>query len=183
MARIKEKYIKKVIPAMREKFGYKNIMTVPQIKKVVINIGIGRVAKDQKVIEKIKEDLIKITGQMPAHRSAKKSIAGFKIREGMNIGLMVTLRGKRMYDFIDRLISIALPRSRDFRGISVKSFDEKGNLNIGIKEQSVFPEISYETLKDIFGFQVTVATTSKTKKEGLELLKLIGFPIKTEIPV
>jgi len=180
MARLLKQYRESIIPAMREKFNYKNVMAIPKIEKVVVNVGIGKVIKEKKILEKIEEDIKKITGQMPVARKAKKSIAGFKLREGMNVGLMVTLHGKRMYDFIDRLISIALPRSRDFRGISVKSFDECGNLNMGIKEQNIFPETTYETLKDIFGFQVTITTTSKTKKEGLELLKLFGFPIKKD---
>ena len=178
MSRIQEKYKKKTIPAMLEKFSYKNIMAVPKIEKIVVNVGFGKIAKDDKMIEKIKSDIGKITGQLPAFRKAKKSISGFKLREGVDIGMISTLRGKRMYDFIERLISIALPRSRDFRGLSVESFDENGNLNIGIKEQNIFPEISYETLKDIFGFQITIVTTAKTREEGVELLRLIGFPIK-----
>ena len=164
---------------MREKFGYKNIMAVPKIEKVVLNVGIGRISKEEKTLERIKNDIAKISGQLPAIRKAKKSIAGFKIREGMNAGIMVTLRGRRMYDFIDRLVSVALPRSRDFRGLPLESFDKMGNLNIGIKEQNIFPEISYESLKDIFGFQITVVTTAKVKEEGIELLKMIGFPIKS----
>lgn len=162
---------------MREKFGYKNIMAVPKIEKIVVNVGVGRISKEEKILEKIRADIAKITGQIPAVRKAKKSIAGFKLRQGVTAGFVVTLRGGRMYDFIDRLISIALPRSRDFRGISADSFDKNGSLNMGIKEQNIFPEITYETLKDIFGFQITVATTAKTKEEGLELLKLMGFPI------
>ncbi|PJE51367.1 MAG: 50S ribosomal protein L5 [Candidatus Yanofskybacteria bacterium CG10_big_fil_rev_8_21_14_0_10_36_16] len=178
--RLLKKYRKDVIPSMKEKFGYKNVMAIPKLEKVVVSVGIGKasVLKDNKKIEKIKEDIAKITGQKPADRKSKKSISGFKVREGMNVGVMVTLRGKRMYDFIDRLISIALPRARDFRGLNPKSFDKKGNLNIGIKEHNIFPEVSYETLKDLFSFQVTVATTSNTREEGEELLRLIGFPIK-----
>jgi large subunit ribosomal protein L5 len=178
--RLLEKYRKEVIPAMREKFGYKNIMAVPKIEKVVINTGYGRkaVLRDVAAIEKIKADLSKLTGQKPAVRKAKKSISGFKVRQGMEIGAVVTLRGKRMYDFIDRLISIALPRSRDFHGLDSKSFDEGGSLNIGIKEHSVFPEITYESLKDIFGLEVSVVTTAKSREEGMELLRLMGFPIK-----
>lgn len=166
---------------MMEKFGYKNIMSAPKVEKVVINAGIGRtvVLRDEKMIERIKSDIAKISGQKPAMRKAKKSIAGFKLRQGMDVGAVVNLRGIRMYDFLDRLISIALPRSRDFRGISDSSFDKRGSLNIGIKEQTIFPEISYESLKDVFGFQITVVTSAKTKEEGKELLKLVGFPIKT----
>ena len=179
MSTIKEQYKKKVIPAMKDKFSYKNIMAIPKIEKVVLNVGIGKIVKEEKMVEKIRNDIAKITGQIPAFRKAKKSIAGFKLREGTNVGLIATLRGKRMYDFIERLIFVALPRSRDFRGISAESLDNSGNLNIGIKEQNIFPEVSYESSRDIFGFQITVTTTAKTKEEGLELLKQIGFPIKT----
>jgi large subunit ribosomal protein L5 len=178
--RLLEKYRKEVIPAMREKFGYKSIMAVPKIEKIVVSTGYGKkaVLRDTGAIEKIKADLAKLTGQKPAVRKAKKSISGFKVRQGMEIGAVVTLRGKRMYDFIDRLISIALPRSRDFHGLDPKSFDERGSLNIGIKEHSIFPEITYESLKDIFGLEVSVVTTAKSREEGIELLKLIGFPIR-----
>lgn len=179
MPRLLEKYRKKIIPVMLEKFGYKNIMAVPKIEKVVLNVGVGRISKEDKILERIKNDIAKISSQLPTIRKSKKSISGFKIREGMNAGIMVTLRGKRMYDFIDRLVSVALPRSRDFRGLSLESFDKMGNLNIGIKEQNIFPEISYESLKDIFGFQITVVTTAKVKDEGIELLKMMGFPIKS----
>lgn len=179
--RLLEKYRKEVMPAMREKFGYKNVMAVPRIEKVVVNVGFGRkaVAKDTKAIERIQQDLAKLTGQKPAARAAKQSIAGFKVRQGLEIGTVVTLRGRRMYDFIDRLISIALPRSRDFHGLDPKSFDPHGNLSIGVKEHNIFPEVTYESLKDIFGLQVVVVTTAKTRNEGIELLKLIGFPIKS----
>jgi large subunit ribosomal protein L5 len=153
-------------------------MAVPKIKKVVLNIGTGRVNKEPKLIEKILTDIAKITGQKPAVKKAKKSIAGFKLRQGMEVGVMVTLRGRRMYDFIDRLISIALPRSRDFRGLDQRSFDQLGNLNIGIREHNIFPEVTYESLKDIFGLQVTITTDAKTQAEGKELLRLMGFPIK-----
>lgn len=177
MPRLLDKYRKEVIPSMMARFGYKNIMAVPKFEKIVVNVGVGRIFKEEKMLERIKTDIAKITGQIPAIRKAKKSISGFKLREGVTAGFVVTLRGKRMYDFMDRIISVALPRSRDFRGISSDSFDKKGNLNLGIKEQNIFPEVTYETLKDIFGFQITVTTTSKTKEEGLELLKLTGFPI------
>ncbi len=178
--RLLQKYRKEVAPALQKKFGYKNVMSIPKIEKVVVNVGFGRraVSKETKMIERIEQDLIKITGQKPSVRKSKKSIAGFKVREGLEIGMMVTLRGKRMYDFIDRLIAIALPRSRDFHGLDTKGFDSNGNLNIGIKEDNIFAEISYESLKDIFGLEVTVVTTAKSKEEGTELLKLIGFPIK-----
>src|SRR3990167_3133213 len=172
------KYRKEVIPTMQAKFGIKNIMAVPKIDKVVINVGIGKVAKDDKFIEKVVRDLGLLSGQKPVFRKAKKSISGFKTREGMKIGLMVTLRGKRMYDFIDRLIHVALPRSKDFRGIDSKNFDKTGNLNLGIKEHSIFPEIHYETLKDIFSLQITVVSTVGNREQGIEMLKLMGFPIR-----
>jgi len=166
---------------MQKKFGIDNIMAVPKIEKVVINVGIGKVAKDDKFIEKVQKDLALLSGQKPVFRKAKKSIAGFKSRQGMNIGLVVTLHGKMMYDFIDRLIHVALPRSKDFRGINPKNFDNNGNLNLGIKEHSIFPEIHYESLKDIFGLEVTVVTTAKKNREwGVELLRLMGFPVKKD---
>ena len=179
-SRLLVKYHKEVVPAMREKFGYKSIMAVPRIEKVVINVGFGRraVVKETAAIEKIEKDLAKLTGQKPAVRKAKKSISGFKVRQGMEIGAMVTLRGKRMYDFIDRLVSIALPRSRDFHGLDPKSLDKQGSLSVGIKEHSIFPEITYESLKDIFGLEISVVTTAKRREEGMELLKLMGFPIR-----
>jgi len=178
MLRLLEQYRKKVVPAMQKEFGIKNVMAVPKVEKVVISVGIGKIVKDEKTVEKIANDLAKLTGQKPVFRKAKKSIASFKVREGVNIGLMVTLRGKRMYDFMDRLVSVALPRSKDFRGIDTKNFDKNGNLNLGIKESSIFPEITYETLKDIFGLEVTVVTTAKDQQKGIALLKLMGFPIK-----
>ena len=176
--RLLEKYRREVVPAMQARFGYKNIMAAPRIEKVTVNVGSGRIAAEPKLKERIEKDIGLITGQKPAPRIAKKSIAGFKVRQGTMVGFVSTLRGKRMYDFIDRLISVALPRSRDFRGIDQKSFDAKGNLNLGIREQTIFPEVIYESSKDIFPFQVTVTTTAKTREEGAELLKLIGFPIK-----
>ncbi len=178
--RLLTKYRKEVMPAMRVKFGYKNVMAIPKIEKVVVNVGFGRkaVAKETKTIEKIEQDITKITGQKVAMRKAKQSISSFKLRQGMDVGMAVTLRGRRMYDFIDRLISIALPRSRDFHGLDQKAFDQHGSLSIGIKEQTIFPEVTYESLKDIFSLQITVTTTAKSKEEGVELLRLIGFPIK-----
>lgn len=178
MPRLLNKYRKEVIPSMMTEFGYKNIMAVPKIEKVVINIGAGKVGTEPRFKDRIEKDIALITGQKPAFRKARKSISGFKIRQGMIVGFKATLRGKRMYDFLDRFISVALPRSRDFRGIDVKSFDGKGSLNIGVREQIIFPEISYESSKDIFPFQITATTTAKTKEEGIELLRLLGFPIK-----
>ena len=185
MLRLQEKYKKDVIPAMREKFGYKNVMAVPKIEKVVINTGFGKListktsGEQKKIYETILDDLSLICAQRPILTKAKKSIAGFKTREGMFIGAMITLRGKKMHDFLDRVIHIALPRSRDFRGIGLKSFDREGNLTIPIREHIVFPEVSPEKAKAIFGFEITVVVKSKTREEGIELLKLLGFPIKT----
>lgn len=178
MPRLLQKYRKEVIPAMQKEFGIENVMAVPRIERIVINTGIGKLTKDEKVTEKIAKDLEAISGQKPVFRKAKKSISGFKLREGVNVGISVTIRNKRMYDFMDRLIAIALPRSKDFRGIDPKNFDRMGNLNFGIKESSIFPEVNYESLKDIFGMEVTVVTTSKDKEKGIKLLKLMGFPIK-----
>lgn len=176
--RLLTKYRKEIVPAMQEKFGYKTVMAVPKIVKVIVSVGLSRVIKEPKLTERIEKDLAKITGQKAAVRKAKKSIAGFKVREGMDVGMMVTLRGRRMYDFIDRLIAVALPRSRDFRGLNSKSFDQNGNLSIGIREHNIFPEVTYESLKDIFSLQVTITTNANKKEEGIELLKLMGFPIK-----
>lgn len=178
MSSLLEQYRTKIVPALQKDFNIKNIMSVPKVDKVVINVGVGKMVKDDKFIEKAKKDLALLTGQKPVARQAKKSIAGFKVREGVDIGLVVTLRGKRMYDFIDRLVHVALPRSKDFRGIDSKNFDSNGNLNLGIKEHSIFPEVSYESLKDIFGLEVTVVTTAKNREKGIVLLKLMGFPIK-----
>jgi large subunit ribosomal protein L5 len=176
--RLQEQYNKTVIPALQKEFGIKNPMAVPKIEKVVLNTGIGRMLKDDKAVAKAEKDLAILSGQKPVARKAKKSISSFKVREGMTVGLSVTLRGKRMYDFIDRLISIALPMSKDFRGIELKNIDAGGNLNLGIKEHNIFPEITYETLKDIFGLQVTVTTTARNKEKGIALFKLMGFPLK-----
>lgn len=176
--RLQEKYRKEVIPAMQKEFKIENIMAVPKIKKVVINTGIGGVLKDKKALEKIERDLSLLSGQKAIPRKAKKSIAGFKTREGMDVAYSVTLRGKRMYDFLDRFIAIALPSSKDFRGIDSKNIDKGGNLNVGIKEHNIFPEVQYESLKDIIGIQVTVVTTAGDKEKGVKLFKLMGFPIK-----
>jgi len=165
-------YRKEVIHALQAKFGIKNPMAVPRVDKVVINVGIGKMLKDDKFVEKVVRDISLLSGQKPIFRKARKSISGFKTREGMNVGLSVTLRGKRMYDFMGRLIFIALPRSKDFRGIDSKNFDKNGSLNLGIKEHSIFPEIHYESLKDIFSLQVTVVTTAKKREQGVELLNL-----------
>lgn len=176
--RLLEKYRKEVVPSLIEKFGYKNVMAVPKIEKAVVNVGFGKRTSESGVVEKIIEGLTEITGQRPIMTKARLSIAGFKLREGVAIGAKTTLRSTRMYDFIDRLISVALPRSRDFRGIDPKSIDPRGNLSIGIRENNIFPEVSYESLKDVFGLEVTITTTAETLEEGEELLRLIGFPIK-----
>lgn len=185
MQRLQERYIKDVIPAMMEKFGYKSPMAVPRIEKVVVNTGFGRLAvsavgeEARKLQEAIATDLAAICGQKPVFTRAKKSISSFKLRKGQVVGARVTLRRKRMYDFLERLINIALPRSRDFRGISASAFDRAGNLTIGIKEHIVFPEILPEKARYVFGLEITVATNAKTRDEGLELLKMMGFPIKS----
>ena len=177
MLGLQEKYKKEVIPAMQAKFGYRNVMAAPKVLKVVINCGVGKL-REEKDREAIQRFLALTSGQKPAPRPAKKSIASFKTREGLVIGYQITLRGKRMYDFLSRLINIALPRTRDFRGIDIKSFDPKGNLTMGIKEHIVFPETIAEDYRFLFGFEVTVVTTAKKREEGIELLRLMGFPIK-----
>ncbi|MGB2762089.1 MAG: 50S ribosomal protein L5 [Minisyncoccales bacterium] len=184
IVKLKDKYIKEVVPAMKKKFGYKNSMAVPKVEKVVVNIGFGRMITDKtseekkKIKEAIIHDLALICGQRPILTKAKKSISTFKIREGMEIGAKVTLRKQKMHDFLDRLIHIALPRSRDFQGIEFKSIDEKGNLNIAVKEHISFPEISPEKTRFLFSFEITIVTTAKKREEGLELLRLLDFPIK-----
>lgn len=175
---LQEKYKKEVIPAMKEKFGYKNDLAVPKINKTIVNIGIGSALKDEKAQATISKDLALITGQRSVPTLAKKAIAGFKTRKGMIVGLKTTLRGKRMFDFLSRLVNIALPRTRDFRGLSSKSIDEGGSLTIGIKEHIIFPEISQEDIKKIFGLEITVVSNAKKRQEALELFKLLGFPIK-----
>ena len=186
MERLKEKFEKTVIPKMMEIFGYKSKMAVPRIEKVVINTGFGRLVagltkqEREKISNEIAHDLSLITGQKPLFTKARKSIAGFKIRKGMVIGAKVTLRGKRMYDFLERLIYIALPRTRDFRGIDPDSIDKNGNLTIGIKEHIVFPEVSSENVRRIFGLEITVVTNAKTREEAEKLYRLLGFPLKNE---
>ena len=186
ITRLSEKYVKEAVPAMIQKFGYKSIMAVPKIEKVVLNVGFGkRVSgktseEQKKIYTGVLNDLALIAGQAPVLTRAKKSIAGFKLRQGNPVGATVNLRGKRMYDFIERLVNIALPRSRDFNGIPVKSIDQSGNLNLAIKEHIAFAEIEPERAKSIFGLEVTVVTSAQNKEEGLELLRLLGFPIKKE---
>ena len=184
MLRLKEKYKKEVIPAMKEKFGYKNDMAVPKIEKVIINSSFAREitgktsSEREKILKIIFEDLALISGQKPKLLRAKKAISGFKLRKNMEIAVLATLRGKKMYGFLEKLIYLTLPRSRDFKGINPKSIDQNGNLTIGFREHIAFPEIFSEKEKTIFGLEVTVVTNTKTKEEGLELYKLLGFPIK-----
>jgi len=175
---LKEKYQKEISPKLKEEFGYKNNLQVPKLDKVVLNSGLGKGLKDSAFIENVESTLTRISGQKPVKTKAKKSISNFKIREGMEIGMKVTLRGKRMYDFIEKFIKVTLPRVRDFRGLNPKSVDKEGNLNIGIKEHIAFPEIKADEIEKLHGLEVTVVTTAKTKKEGLALLKALGFPFK-----
>ncbi len=178
MNRLQEQYNKEIVPALKEKFGYTNIMAVPKIKQVNLNIGVGRYLKDNKFMESIKKDFTKLSGQAPVETMARKSIAGFKVREGQQVGLTVTLRGTRMYDFLDKLISVGLPRVKDFRGVSRKGFDGRGNYNLGLKEHLVFPEISQDALEHIFGLQVTIVTNAGKNEPAYELLKQMKFPFK-----
>jgi large subunit ribosomal protein L5 len=173
-------YKEKSIPALRQAFGLTNPMAVPKIKKLVVNVGVGKTLKDPKMLEAIIEDVKKIAGQTPVKTLAKKSVAGFKIRENQVVGLMVTLRGPRMYDFLEKLVRIALPRVRDFRGLDPKKFDGHGNYNIGIKEQIVFPETTREHLEYTFGMEVNIQTSTNSDKQALELLKSLGFPFQKD---
>ncbi|MFD2246192.1 50S ribosomal protein L5 [Pontibacter ruber] len=175
-ARLKEKYQKEVVPALKEKFQYKNIMQVPKITKISINKGIGAAVADKKLVDIGVEELTTISGQKAVATIAKKSVSNFKLREGMPIGARVTLRGERMYEFLDRLLTIALPRVRDFRGVNDKGFDGRGNYTMGIKEQIIFPEISIDKIKAISGMDITFVTTAQTDEESYELLKAFGMP-------
>jgi large subunit ribosomal protein L5 len=177
---VKDKYDKIAVAEMKKKFGYKSAMAVPRIKKVVVNVGTGKIVKEGDKLDEVVNSITAITGQKPVKTKARKAISGFKVREGMEVGVKVTLRGTRMWQFIDRLVSATLPRTRDFQGINRKAVDKRGNLNLGLKEHMIFPEISPERVKYAFGLQVTVSTNAKSQEEGLELFKLIGFPIKSE---
>ncbi len=177
-SRLYKLYKDQVVPAMKEEFDYKNIMEVPKILKVIINVGYGRNRGDAGFVENINKTLLAITGQKPIANKAKKSISNFKIREGMDVGVSVTLRGKRMYDFIDKLVSITLPRVRDFRGISPKAFDRQGNYTIGLSEHIAFPEIKSDAVEKIHGLQIIITTNAKNKEEGFSLLDKLGFPFK-----
>ncbi|MEJ5210108.1 MAG: 50S ribosomal protein L5 [Burkholderiales bacterium] len=178
MARLQEFYREQVVPRLMKEFGYKSVMEVPRIEKITLNMGVGEAVGDKKVLEHAVGDLAKIAGQKPVITKARKSIAAFKIRQGYPIGCMVTLRKARMYEFLDRLINIAIPRIRDFRGISARSFDGRGNFNMGVKEQIIFPEIEYDKIDALRGLNITITTTAKTDKEGRALLAAFSFPFK-----
>jgi len=178
MSRLKDRYVKDVVPALKKEFGYTNIMAVPKISKIVVNMGLGEGTQNAKIVDTGAEELGKITGQKASITRAKKSIAQFKVRQNMPIGAMVTLRGQRMYDFLDRLIAIALPRVRDFRGISPRGFDGRGNYTLGLRDQLIFPEIDYMKVDKGRGMNISVVTTAKTNEEARRLLQLIGMPFR-----
>ncbi|MFO1254297.1 MAG: 50S ribosomal protein L5 [Sphingomonadaceae bacterium] len=178
--RMKAKYDAEVAKAMTEKFGYKNALEVPKIEKITLNMGVGEGSQDKKKVQTAAEEMARISGQKPVITKAKKSIAQFKLREGMPIGCKVTLRRERMYEFLDRLITVAMPRIRDFRGLNPKSFDGRGNYAMGLKEQIIFPEISYDQIEKVRGMDIIVTTTAKTDEEARELLRLFGFPFPAE---
>ena len=174
--RLKERYLNEAVPALQQKFGYKNPMQVPRLEKVIINMGLGDCKDNAKALESAVEELAQISGQKPMVTKAKKSIANFKLREGMNVGAKVTLRGRRMEEFVDKLVSIALPRVRDFRGVSAKAFDGRGNYALGVREQLIFPEINYDKVEKIRGMEMIFVTTAHTDEEAKELLSLLGMP-------
>jgi large subunit ribosomal protein L5 len=176
VARLKESYRKEVVPTLMKEFGYRNVMEVPRLEKIVVNVGIGEALQDAKALDHTVQDVSTITGQRPIVTRAKKSIAGFKLRAGMAIGVKVTLRGNRMYDFLDRLCNVALPRRRDFRGVSPDSFDGRGNYTLGLREQLVWPEIDYDSIDKVRGMEISIVTTAKTDEEGRRLLQLLGMP-------
>ncbi len=178
MSRLKDRYQKEIVPIVMEDFDYSNVMEVPRLVKIVVNIGLGEALQDAKALDGASRDLSIITGQRPIVTRARKSIAGFKLREGMAIGMKATLRGRRMYDFLDRLINIALPRQRDFRGISRDSFDGRGNYTLGLEEQLVWPEIDYDSIDKVRGMEISIVTTAKTDEEARRLLTLLGMPFK-----
>lgn len=175
---LREKYQTEVVPALIQRFGYKNIMQVPKLEKVTINMGVGDALQDAKLLDAAVEDLTTIAGQKPVVTRAKKSIANFKVRAGAAIGCKVTLRGERMYDFLQKLFNVALPRVRDFRGVSAKGFDGRGNYTLGIKEQLIFPEIDYDKVAKVRGMDINIVTTARTDEEARELLKLMGLPLR-----
>jgi large subunit ribosomal protein L5 len=178
MAKLKEVYQERAVPALMKRFGYKNRMEVPKLEKIIINMGLGEAIQNIKILDSAVQELSQITGQKPVITKAKKSIAQFKLRTGMPIGCMVTLRKERMYEFFNRLVNVALPRVRDFKGLSGKSFDGRGNYALGIREQLIFPEIHYDKIDKVKGMNIVIATTAKTDEEGKELLRLLGMPFR-----
>ncbi len=178
MTRLKEKYQKDVIPALQKEFGYKNVMAVPRIEKVVVNMGLGEATSNAKLVDVGADELARVTGQKPVTRRSKKSIAAFKVRKGMPIATMVTLRGERMWEFLDRLMNIALPRVRDFKGVSPKGFDGRGNYTLGLRDQLIFPEIDYMKVDKSRGMNVSVITSAKTDEEARKLLQFVGMPFR-----
>ncbi len=177
-ARLKERYLTKVVPDLTKEFSYKNVMAVPRIEKICLNVGLGEATQNSKLIDPAVNELGQIAGQRPVVTKARRSIAAFKLREGMPIGCTVTLRGDRMYEFLDRLVNVSLPRVRDFRGVSSKSFDGRGNYTLGIKDQLIFPEIDYNKVEKLKGMNICITTTAKTDAEGLALLKHLGMPFR-----
>ena len=180
MSRLKERYDKEVAPALKKEFGYSNVMAIPKLQKIVVNMGLGEATQNAKIVDTGADEVARITGQKPVATRAKKSIAQFKVRQGMPIGAMVTLRGDRMWDFLDRLISVALPRVRDFRGVSAKGFDGRGNYTLGLKDQLLFPEIDYMKVDKARGMNISVVTTAKSDEESRKLLQLLGMPFRTQ---
>jgi large subunit ribosomal protein L5 len=178
MSRLKERYDKEVAPALKKEFGYSNVMAIPKLQKIVVNMGLGEATQNAKIVDTGADEVAKITGQKPVATRAKKSIAQFKVRQGMPIGAMVTLRGDRMWDFLDRLIAVALPRVRDFRGVSAKGFDGRGNYTLGLKDQLLFPEIDYMKVDKARGMNISVVTTAKSDEESRKLLQLLGMPFR-----
>jgi len=174
--RLKDSYRKEVVPALMKEFAYRNVMEVPRLEKIVVNVGVGEALQNAKALDHAVQDISTITGQRPIVTRAKKSIAGFKLREGMAIGVKTTLRGNRMYDFLDRLCNVALPRRRDFRGVSPDSFDGRGNYTLGLREQLVWPEIDYDSIDKVRGMEISIVTTARTDEEGRHLLQLLGMP-------
>jgi len=179
MSRLRDRYSKEVAPALKKEFGYKNVMAIPKIEKVVVNMGLGEATQNAKIVETGADEVMRITGQKAVVTRSKKSIAQFKVRKGMPIGAMVTLRGERMWEFLDRLLSIALPRVRDFRGVSPRGFDGRGNFTLGLKDQLIFPEIDYMKVDKARGMNISVVTTAKTDEESRKLLQLLGMPFRT----
>lgn len=178
MARLEEIYKQEIVPALREQFGYRNVMEVPRITKITLNMGVGEAVRDKKILDNAVEDMTKIAGQKPIVTLTRKSVAGFKIRDGWPIGCKVTLRRDRMYEFLDRLINVAMPRIRDFRGMNPRAFDGRGSYNMGVREQIIFPEIEYDKVDAVRGMNITITTTAKTDEEGVALLEAFNFPFR-----